>query len=44
MISHRRFKRCLQSPEALIDGSGILAIELDHLGTRLAAADHLEGI
>lgn len=44
VVSHCLFKHCLQACEALIDGSRVVAIELDHLGAHLTAADHLESI
>src|ERR1700756_4981237 len=40
-----RFCQCrLQIDEALVEGRGVLAVQGDHLGTRLTSADDLEGI
>ena len=44
MILHRILERWLQSKEALVDGCGIVAVECDHLGACLAAADNLESV
>jgi hypothetical protein len=39
------FRQCrLEIDEAFVEGRGILAVQRDHLGPRLASADDLEGI
>ena len=42
MILHRFLGRRLRSEPALVDDSRGPVIECDHLGSRLAAPDHLE--
>src|SRR3546814_16690107 len=42
MILHRFLQRRLQTEQALVDRSRVLAIERDHLSTGLAAPDHFE--
>jgi hypothetical protein len=44
MVLHRFFQGRLQVQESLVDGRGVIAIERNHPGPRLAAADDLEGV
>ena len=44
MIADCFRQRGLEIDEALVEGRGILAVQGDHLGPRLASADDLESI
>ena len=44
MVAHRFRQRSLDIDEAFVEGRGILAVQRDHLGARLASPEDLEGI
>ena len=44
MVLHRLFEDRFQSQKSLVYGCWVFTIKRDHLGPRLAAADHFEGV